>query len=124
MVERVVATESALALIEQLILKHGPLVLHRPCACGEEGPANCLPQGDFIAGTADLLLGEIGGCHFYITETQHEYWQYNQLIVDVMIEVGEGESFSLEDLDSGYLHTRSRLYSTEEWALLSLKPLH
>lgn len=124
MVERIVATDSALAFIERLMLKHGPLVLCQAGACREDGAANCLPQGEFIAGTADLILGEIGGCRFYITESQYEYWQYHQLIVDVMTQIGEGGSLSLGDLDGGRLQTRSRVYSTEEWAALSLKPSH
>lgn len=117
MIERVVATECALALIKRLEQQHGSLMFH---CLGEGGATHCVAQEEFVAGAADLLLGEIGGCPFYIRKSGNEYWHFHQLIVDVIIEL-RGGAFSPEGVG---FHTRSRLYSTEEWTALSLQPLH
>jgi len=123
MVERVIATDRALALIDRLRQKHGPLMFHQPEASGEGSAPDCFPQGRFMAGAADLLLGEIGGCPIYISKSRYDYWQYAQLILDVA-ESRAGGAFAPEDAEGVGFHTRTRRFSTEEWAVLSSNPLH
>ena len=122
MIERVIATESALALIDRLRQKHGSMMFHQSGGCCEGSAANCLLPGELMIGQGDVLLGEIGGCPFYISKSQYAAWQHTQLIIDV-IETRGGGYFSLEGPEGVSFHTRSRVFSTEELTRLSSQPL-
>lgn len=115
-VSRVIATDTALALIERLAVKHGPLMFHQSGGCCDGSAPMCYPRDEFLVGDYDRLLGHIGGMPFYISGPQFEYWQHTQLIIDVV--PGRGGMFSLEGPDGMRFLTRSRLYSDEESAWL------
>jgi uncharacterized protein (DUF779 family) len=122
MVERVVATEAALALIETLKAKHGPLMFHQSGGCCDGSAANCYPRGELtVTPERDVLLGEIGGCPFYMSRSQFEYWEHTQLIIDVV--EGRGGTFSLEGPEGLAFLTRSRLYTDEEWVEIAARPV-
>jgi uncharacterized protein (DUF779 family) len=89
---RVRATDAALALIEELRQKYGQLMFHQSGGCCDGSAPMCFPQGEFVIGDYDRLLGEIGGAPFYISGPQFEYWQHTQLIIDVV--PGRGGMFS------------------------------
>lgn len=72
----------------------------------------CYLVGELALGRYDLLLGEIGGCQFFISQAHHEYQKDAQLIIDVM--EGDGGTFSLEGPEGLCFITRSRLCSLEE----------
>jgi hypothetical protein len=120
MVERVTATDKASELIALLESKHGPLMFHQSGGCCDGSSPMCYPRGDFLVGDSDVLLGEIGGCPFYISKPQFEYWKHTQLIIDVVD--GRGGMFSLEGPEGKRFLTRSRLYTDEEWAELEKVP--
>jgi uncharacterized protein (DUF779 family) len=61
MVEKVVAAEAALELIEFLKKKHGSLMLHQSGGCCDNSAANCYLPGEITIGAGDEYLGEIGG---------------------------------------------------------------
>jgi uncharacterized protein len=105
---KVIATEAALQLIEKLKAKYGPLMFHQSGGCCDGSSPMCYPQGDLIIGDSDVLLGEIGGCPFYISAAQYEYWKHTQLIIDVVS--GRGGMFSLEGPEGVRFLTRSRLF--------------
>lgn len=115
-VSRVTATDAALALIEELKVQHGPLMFHQSGGCCDGSSPMCYPQGEFRIGDSDVLLGEIGGCPFYMSESQFAYWEHTQLIIDVV--PGRGGMFSLEGPTGRRFHTRSRLFSDREWKAL------
>lgn len=117
LVKRVVATDAALALIEQLKKKHGPIMFHQSGGCCDGSSPMCYPEGDLIIGDSDILLGEIGGAKFYIHKTQFEYWKHTQLIIDVVD--GRGGMFSLEGVEGKRFLTRSRAFTSEELAELN-----
>ena len=117
MTHRVIATESALALIERLKAKHGPdLLFHQSGGCCDGSAANCYLKGE-IGVEGDVLLGHIGGCPFYISRSQFELWRHTQLIIDV-IEARGGGTFSLEGPEGVSFHTRSRVFTEAELAAL------
>ena len=116
MTEKVVATETALALIERLKAKFGPLMFFQSGGCCDGSSPMCHPEGEFIVSPSDLLLGEIGACPFYISAYQYEYWQHTQLIIDAT--EGTGNGFSLEGPEGWTFILRSRLFTDEEWASL------
>ncbi|AKU26464.1 DUF779 domain-containing protein [Anoxybacillus geothermalis] len=105
---KVIATEAALALIEKLKAKYGPLMFHQSGGCCDGSSPMCYPLGELIVGDSDVLLGEIGGCPFYIAKAQYEYWKHTQLIIDVV--PGRGGMFSLEGPEGVRFLTRSRVF--------------
>lgn len=114
MVERVVATPEALALIAQLQAKHGELMFHQSGGCCDNSAANCYLPTDLTIGPYDVKLGDVGGVPFYIGKLQYETWKHTQLILDVI--EGSGGTFSLEGNTGKAFHTRSRLFTEAEWA--------
>ena len=119
MVERVVATDDALALIKQLQAEHGQIMFHQSGGCCDNSAANCYLPTDLTIGPYDIKLGELGGIPFYIGKLQYEYWKHTQLILDVI--EGHGGTFSLEGSTGKAFHTRSRLFTDEEWASIELQ---
>jgi uncharacterized protein len=115
-VAQVVATDAALALIEELRARHGALMFHQSGGCCDGSAPMCFPLGDFIVGDNDVHLGDIGGAPFFISESQYAYWCHTQLIIDVV--PGRGGMFSLEGPTGKRFLTRSRFYEDAEWAAL------
>ncbi|NUB15753.1 DUF779 domain-containing protein [Azospirillum brasilense] len=120
MVERVVATPAALALIDKLRGLYGPLFFHQSGGCCDGSAPMCFMDGEFRPGGQDVRLGEIGGCPFYMGAAQFEYWSHTQLIIDVV--PGRGASFSLEAPEGVRFLTRSRLFSDGEVEALRSDP--
>ncbi|HQR87359.1 MAG: acetaldehyde dehydrogenase [Burkholderiales bacterium 35-55-47] len=114
MVERVVATPEALALIEEMKSLHGEVLFHQSGGCCDNSAANCYLPSDLTIGPYDVNLGDVGGVPFYIGKLQYEYWKHTQLILDVI--EGTGGTFSLEGNTGKAFHTRSRLFTDDEWA--------
>lgn len=115
LVDRVIATEAALALLAQLQAQYGQdLLFHQSGGCCDNSAANCYLPSDLTIGAYDVLLGHVGGVPFYISKSQYAYWQHTQLILDVI--EGQGGTFSLEGNTGLAFHTRSRLFTDAEWA--------
>jgi len=119
--QRVAATPAALALILRLQAQHGTaLMFHQSGGCCDGSAPMCFAQGEFPLATgadgADVQLGEIGGCPFYMSRAQFEYWQHTHLTIDVV--PGRGGMFSLEGPTGLRFLTRSRLFEDAEWAQL------
>src|SRR5699024_3418946 len=116
MVERVIATEAALELIEKLKSIHEPLMFHQSGGCCDGSAPMCYENGEFKVGNSDLLLGKIGDSPFYIAKDQYEYWKHTQLIIDVV--PGRGGMFSLEGPEGKRFLTKSRVFTEEELSVL------
>ena len=84
------------------------------------GAVEATANGELIVGDGDVRLGEIGGCPFYMSVAQYEYWKHTQLTIDVV--PGRGGMFSLEGPEGLRFLTRSRLFSDEELAALHIEP--
>jgi len=120
MASRVAITPEAQALLARLIEWHGPLLFHQSGGCCDGSAPMCFPQGEFRIGSQDVLLGEIGGCPFYISAFLFGYWQACHLTIDVS--AGRGNSFSVEATEGVRFITRSRLLSEAELAALDPVP--
>jgi uncharacterized protein (DUF779 family) len=94
---RVVATDAAVAEIGRLRAEHGPLMFFQSGGCCDGSSPMCFPDGELLLGPNDLLLGEIGGCSFYIDAEQYERWNWPVFVVDVA--PGAGSGMSLEGVD-------------------------
>ena len=92
--ERVLITDSAKKIIDQLRLKHGDLMFHQSGGCCDGSSPMCFAKGEFLLGSRDLCLGEIYGCKFYMDTDQFVYYRNMQITIDVS--KGRGASFSLE----------------------------
>ena len=114
MVERIVATPEALALIREMQALHGEILFHQSGGCCDNSAANCYLPTDLTIGPYDVKLGEVGAVPFYIGKSQYEYWKHTQLILDVI--EGSGGTFSLEGNSVYAFHMRSRLFTDDECA--------
>lgn len=112
MIERVIATEAALALIREISAKHGALMFHQSGGCCDGSAPMCYTRGELQVGAHDVLLGALDGHPFYMSQAQFEYWQHTQLLIDAID--GNGGMFSLECGTGRRLLTRSRLYEDAE----------
>lgn len=118
--DRVTATPAALDLIRRLRGEHGPILFHQSGGCCDGSSPMCYPQGDFIVGDRDVLLGEIGGAPVYISASQFAVWRHTQLIIDVV--PGQGGMFSLDNGTEQRFLTRSRAFSGDEMCRLDPPP--
>ena len=112
MVEWVLATDAALELIDKLRDMYGPLMFHQSGGCCDGSAPMCYPAGEFRVGASDVQLGEIGGCPFYMSADQFDYWKHTQLTIDVV--KGRGAGFSLEAPEGVRFLTRGRVFTDEE----------
>jgi uncharacterized protein (DUF779 family) len=120
MVDRVVATPAALALIARLRERHGELMFHQSGGCCDGSAPMCYPAGEFRTGGQDPLIGSIGGCPFHIGAAQYRYWQHTQIIIDVV--PGRGSGFSLEAPEGLRFISRSRVFTDAEADELRHRP--
>lgn len=112
MTARVLVTDAAIAVIQQLQSQYGALMFHQSGGCCDGSAPMCFQQGEFRIGSQDVLLGEIEHCPFYMSQDQFDYWKHTQLTVDVI--PGRGSSFSLEIPMGIRFLIRSRLFTEEE----------
>lgn len=116
MVDRVVATPAAVAVIERLKAVHGPLSFHQSGGCCDGSAPMCYPEGEFRIGGQDVRLGSVAGCDVFMGRAQFELWAHTQLIIDVV--PGRGAGFSLEAPEGVRFLTRGRVFSDDEVAEL------
>ena len=110
---QVTATAATLELLGRVVAQHGPVMFHQSGGCCDGSAPMCYPQGEFLIGDQDKLLGHIGGMPFYISASQFEYWKHTQLIIDVV--PGRGGMFSLEGSLGLRFLTRSQLFTDDEF---------
>jgi uncharacterized protein (DUF779 family) len=101
------ATPAALALLEEIVAEHGPVLFHQSGGCCDGSSPMCYPRAGFLVGDSDVLLGHIGGAPFYIGAAQYQAWKHTELIIDVV--PGRGGMFSLDNGRERRFLTRSRL---------------
>jgi uncharacterized protein len=119
MIARVSVSMAAMEVIAQLKTKFGELMFHQSGGCCDGSQPMCFEKGDFIIGSADVCLGSIADCEFWMSKDQFEYWQYTHILVDITS--GRGSSFSLEIPLGLRFIIQSRMYTEIE--LLDLFPL-
>ncbi|MFT4086636.1 MAG: DUF779 domain-containing protein [Gordonia sp. (in: high G+C Gram-positive bacteria)] len=124
--DRVVATDSATALLTKLSELHGGLMVHQSGGCCDGSAPMCYPIGEYRIGQRDVLVGEIGlpdplpPVRVWINGDQFELWKHTQLILDVV--PGRGAGFSLEAPEGVRFLSRSRTFTAEENTVLDAHP--
>ena len=113
---RVGLSPAAVELLQKLIQQHGQLMFHQSGGCCDGSAPMCYPEGEFLTGGSDVLLGtftlpdvpaesaEIG---FWMSKEQFEYWKHTYLLVDAV--PGRGGGFSIESPTGLRFLIRSRL---------------
>ena len=117
--KRILITDQAIQIVNQLKAEYGELFFHQSGGCCEGSYPHCFEKGGFLIGSNDVCIGEIEDCKFYMAGDQFEYWKHTQLTLDVIN--GRAASYSLESvLDVGFI-IHSRIFSEEE--ILHLEPV-
>ena len=115
---RLALTSEASDLLRKLWEANGPLMFHQSGGCCDGSSPMCYPDGDFITGDSDILLGVFDIAHgsepqpiqFWMSREQFAYWSHTFLTVDVV--KGRGSGFSLEAPEGLRFLIRSRLMET------------
>ncbi|NEM99058.1 DUF779 domain-containing protein [Pontibacter burrus] len=94
--EKIIATEKAKDVIDQLKERYGELMFYMSGGCCEGSQPMCYEKGDYKPGSRDVLLGEVEGCEFYLSEEQNQYYAHSQLLLNAA--PGMGGGFSLESV--------------------------
>ncbi|WP_417243931.1 DUF779 domain-containing protein [Celeribacter sp.] len=116
-VERVVATEAALALLADIRADHGDVMFVQSGGCCDGSSPMCYKEGDFKVGPRDVHLGDVAGAPVWISESLFEIWRHSQMILDAG--AGNGAGFSLDTGRGTCFHSKARLFTDEESAQLS-----
>lgn len=134
---RVVATTPAVDLLRGLIAEHGPVMFHQSGGCCDGSAPMCYPDGEFIVGQRDVLVGTLGfdlGCaggseppgarraavRVWISGSQFRAWEHTQLVLDAV--PGRGSGFSLETPTGRRFLSRARTFTEAERSLLQRWP--
>lgn len=100
---RVALEPAAIALLQKLVAQHGRLMFHQSGGCCDGSSPMCYPEGEFLTGGADVLLGtftlpDVGAdaaqLDFWMSREQFETWKHTHISVDAID--GRGGGFSLE----------------------------
>jgi uncharacterized protein (DUF779 family) len=121
--ERVVITAAAADLVLRLVERHGPVMFHQSGGCCDGSSPMCYPDGEFIVGDRDVLLGVLDidngagdGVPVWISGPQFAAWKHTQLIIGVV--PGRGGGFSLEAPEGMRFLSRGRAFTDAENAAL------
>ena len=109
---RVIATDSALALLSSLREQYGPLLFSLSGCLNDSNAPLCYALGEFSVGNGDIYLGNLDGIPFYVGHEQFEFWNRAQLIIDAVN--GNSAPESLEFNTGKRFLTRPRLLSDDE----------
>jgi uncharacterized protein len=117
---RALITQAAAELLGRLRRRHGPLMFHQSGGCCDGSSPMCYPEGEFIVGDRDVLLGILDGAPVWISGSQFEAWKHTQLVIDAV--PGRGGGFSIEAPEGMRFLSRGRAFTPEELALLEADP--
>lgn len=95
--EKLIATDKAIEVIELLKKKHGNLLFQQSSGCCDGTVPMCFQADGHYISSQNVLVGDIAGVPYYIDKQQNDYLKHMQIIVDVM--AGQGASFSLESAE-------------------------
>ncbi len=109
---RLAITEKAIEILNQIKAKNGELIFHQSGGCCDGTAPMVFEKEDMYLDDSDILMGQLEGVNYYMSEDQYQYWKYTHLTIDVT--PGRGSSFSLEIPLGVRFIIHSRLLSKEE----------
>jgi uncharacterized protein len=117
---RALITEAAAELLRRLQQRHGALMFHQSGGCCDGSSPMCYPDGEFLVGDRDVLLGIIEGAPVWISGPQFEAWKHTQLVIDAV--PGRGGGFSIEAPEGMRFLSRGRAFTPAELEQLAAEP--
>ena len=117
---RILITEAAADLLHRLQDRNGPVMFHQSGGCCDGSSPMCYPEGEFIVGDRDVLLGVLEGAPVWISGPQFEVWKHTQVTIDVV--PGRGGGFSLEAPEGVRFLIRGRAFTAAELDALNAVP--
>lgn len=125
---RVLVTRTAADLLATLQQRYGALMFHQSGGCCDGSSPMCYPDGDFMVGDRDILLGLLDvtsepqpdGVPVWISGPQFDAWKHTQLVIDLV--PGRGGGFSLEAPEGVRFLSRGRAYTDDENRVLEGAP--
>ncbi|MGV0991450.1 MAG: DUF779 domain-containing protein [Mycobacterium sp.] len=117
---RVLITDAAAELLHRLQDRHGPVMFHQSGGCCDGSSPMCYPDGEFIVGDRDILLGVLEGAPVWISGPQFQVWKHTQVTIDVV--PGRGGGFSLEAPEGVRFLIRGRVFDPDELTSLAATP--
>lgn len=109
---RVLSTEAARALIEQLRGRHGELLFYQSHGCCAGSAPMCFAAHELKLNADDRQLGNVAGVPVYASAAQCDYLAGLEMTLDVA--PGNSGSFGLEDGSGQHFVARFRLWSDDE----------
>jgi len=80
----------------------------------------CYPDGEFIVGDRDVLLGIVEDTPVWISGPQFDAWKHTQLVIDAV--PGRGGGFSMEAPEGMRFLSRGRAFTEAELECLDGDP--
>jgi uncharacterized protein (DUF779 family) len=117
---RVLITETAAGLLRRLRDRHGALMFHQSGGCCDGSSPMCYPDGEFIVGDRDVLLGIVEDTPVWISGPQFDAWKHTQLVIDAV--PGRGGGFSMEAPEGMRFLSRGRAFTATELSALDGQP--
>jgi uncharacterized protein (DUF779 family) len=117
---RALITEVAAELLRKLQGRHGPVMFHQSGGCCDGSSPMCYPDGEFLVGDRDVLLGVLEGAPVWISGPQFQAWKHTQLVIDAV--PGRGGGFSMEAPEGMRFLSRGRAFTAAEKELLETDP--
>jgi uncharacterized protein len=117
---RALITQTAADLLHRLQARHGPVMFHQSGGCCDGSSPMCYPDGEFIVGDRDVLLGVLEGAPVWISGPQFEAWKHTQLVIDAV--PGRGGGFSMEAPEGMRFLSRGRAFTPTELSRLDADP--
>lgn len=104
--DKVIVTEAALALLEELRAEHGDVVFQISAGCCDGTGPMCFRASDVRLGANDVKLGEADGAGIWASNSIAGIWENSQMILDAG--PGSGDGFSLDNGRTTRFITRAR----------------
>jgi uncharacterized protein (DUF779 family) len=117
---RVLITAAAAELLGRLRDRHGPLMFHQSGGCCDGSSPMCYPDGEFVVGDRDVLLGIVEDAPVWISGPQFDAWKHTQLVIDAV--PGRGGGFSIEAPEGMRFLSRGRAFDAAELDRLAAQP--
>jgi uncharacterized protein len=95
-------------------------MFHQSGGCCDGSSPMCYPDGEFIVGDRDVLLGILEGAPVWISGPQFEAWKHTQLVIDAV--PGRGGGFSIDAPEGMRFLSRGRAFTPDELARLQGQP--
>ncbi len=116
--QQVAITEKAAEVVRKLKEEHGEVIFHQSGGCCDGTAPMLIEKEDMYLDDSDILLGQLEGVNYYMSEDMYDIWKFTHITVDVT--EGRGSTFSLEIPLGLRFIIHSRIMTGEEAKSLGL----